>query len=324
MWPSWLDWLSDMEHISPHDTENFTIWHLLLITSIISSIIILINIIRSLSKELGGKAGKMDTSAVLYLLNPVMYYTVLQKIHEFQHDVSRTLLNIHYGKISLEDPSFREKVRELLFVCGDIAQTLIGRPVSVNIKLFSLKNDDNSSSLFKGKLSEAKLKTFVRAPSKAEYEDCMRNGESRRNIEEFEIVLGADNKPELLKKRYPDKSDAARVNTAYNQVLGPRDHFWVNNNLVEAEKESHFWSNSLDWRKYYKSMAVFIIAQNIPQGEPVGKTHRAMGILIFDSPATGRFSRRLAAIVLGYLAHRLHSVFRQAAKIPSDSIETKE
>jgi len=109
---------------------------------------------------------------------------------------------------------------------------------------------------------------------------------------------------QILKNiKYEDSK--IKVNSAYNEILLNSSKSWICNNLEEAEKHGFYFSSSNNWKSYYKSLAIFPIANRYS----TNLESKFKGLLIIDSIESKCFQLNLIEQLGGYLAHRINYIF---------------
>lgn len=249
--------------------------------------------------------------------------SIISGFYEFQLIHNQILLRAKNSEKSLEIDYIRPLLKQIQTSVG----LATGADISVSIKIFVQDGFHQSN----GNLKDQHLFTMVREPS---IKECERVSVSdflheRSNEEEFCIfrerfkpqstssgdkvaLAGEELKTWIHQTIIPkakqfekDKHDWSynRVNSAYCYVMGNHRPYYISNDLKKEEEQGYFYSNSENWDKYYRSMAVFRIAHYDLQK----KSNTAPnGLLIVDSYSTHVFESGFMRHLIGYYAHRLH------------------
>ena len=278
---------------------------------------------------------RIALEAALTRFYPLKFHGVLQGIHFFQHEFEKwvkILSKYPDQKKEIIDEDFLAGINDLLIKAKSILNAYLMDDVAVHIKLFVGSKDWTRTT----DLKNAVLKTYYRIPPK-------RKARGRSNDEIFKAsaTIPQDwssyfdklGKTEHLRLENQLNSDEEeRINTAYDYVLQPYEHFYICNDLALAQKQGAFYSNSLHYEEFYNSLAVFLIYPHLGDGQHIGEQHKKdkpfpVGLLIIDSLSTGLFDKSLRDVG-GYLAHRFYEyfeqVFRSQKQQPTANVDGNE
>jgi len=256
-------------------------------------------------------------------------FHMILKIHSFHHvftDVVDEIKDLGQGKPELLNTYGKKHLQKLLIEIQDAIQSGIGEYVSINVKLFTHTNGDDIKS--KSQITSTELITFERRPSFLEIEKSRHNELERRKDEEiFKICqnfyschkklsdwitelketytkkfsINPENKDDL-------KNNLFRLNSAFNYVLGSNSHYFISNDIEKDTENGYFFSNSNNYDKYYKSLAVFLINKPTNSGSDI-VLNQPFGMLIIDCNKKHVFEELFISQLVGYYAHRLHEYF---------------
>lgn len=211
------------------------------------------------------------------------FINFLTYLHEgFEHTIIEIEQEIKNKQISTNKEKLRLLIGDLLYKIKEIFLhcTL---DVSVHIKLIHKMDNDNNIY----------LKAFCRVPS--EYET---NQKLKIRTQEESFILNYEQ--EINEIKILAEKDEIKVNSAYNQAF--MNNYWICNNLISAETNDCFYSNSKDYKNYYNSLAVFSIYN---KDEKIFLDD-IKGLLIIDSIESGCFDSDFMKQLGGYFTHRIN------------------
>lgn len=263
----------------------------------------------------GKVCGRPRLLFFLMISNPVQWWKVMKKIHDFQHDYELGVAG-SIGLTSVQDVKLVDATSRLLQHVQQAIEAITGAEVAVHIKLFFTK--DGTSSDRPRSHSEAVLRTYFRVPTRKEELQAKHDDKRLRRNQPFQIILEPGGKGAVLHASRAAGSaigdKGLKNNSAYNYCFSAGQHYWVNNDLRRAYNEKKFFSDSDRWEEFYNSLAVIVINKHdrmqtglFDRSEPC-----PVGLLILDSPASGAFDRYIVPRVAGYFAHRFHQFFLHA------------
>ena len=246
------------------------------------------------------------------------------KIHHFQHlieNIKEEILNTPLEKRN--ESHLGALLYKLLHNIQTIVKIQTGHSFSFNVKIFEFEKNNEAGVDY---LKHALLRTVSRMPSQHESSKTDPAFRARSNREKFiikELRYNKDitNDNELKKfvtilngkkTEYEESGVELKINSAYLQVFGKGRHFFMSNNLDKSEEMELFLSTSVDYKKYYKSLAVFLISPTIDSNVCIetnnSQTFKPSGMLIVDSESKNIFRREQIKDLIGYFAHRLHEI----------------
>ena len=255
----------------------------------------------------GGLAGPISLSTFMHRLNLCIYYQVLSRVHIFEHDFEKAVRCKQSDPArykNIDEREVREFAITLLSTIKEVIRYITGADVAVHIKVF--RNTGGRSGVIP--IEKALLATYERVPSDTEAKRSSASGtRRRRNSEQFKILRGDSGRSEALSSH--KKNTKTKFNSAYNYVFRDKLHFWIQNDLRNAEKRKIYASSSENWKGYYNSLCVFILSPRVLAGDAV-QDDKVIGVLIVDSKKTGAFEYEMMKQVLGYFSHRMYAFLR--------------
>jgi len=230
-------------------------------------------------------SSKITWEEKLYLVSFLLHQKIEHKILRLEY------LNDNIQDELVYEETIYSVLKEILFDIKNIFDALVG-DVAVHIKIEERILDINGTKSF--------LKTLFREPSRYEKRLASRDDGEK---EKFEIINHLNIK---ILKNIKNKDSQIKVNSAYNEILLNSSKSWICNNLEEAEKQGFYFSSSNNWKSYYKSLAIFPIANRY---KSTNLQSKFKGLLIIDSIESKCFQLNLIEQLGGYLAHRINYIF---------------
>lgn len=280
---------------------------------IVLVVILLLFLFYTLQIVRGGSAGPLSVRQLLRLYTPNRLIKVVYFFHQFQHTLCECDDNLRalakHNAVSIDNYNTRVLFRSVLSAAREFCCLALAADVSVHIKIF--ERDNPNPGVTMERLANTSLATYERVDSVHETKRReLGSIRGRTRSERFKVFVGEEGTVQNLLERFPAtvSSEDNRVNSAYCYALGNRKHFWIQNDLLKAQKNGLFYSTSKDWDTYYRGLAVFLVAPPVPPGE--GLSVIPFGLFIIDSHQAGSFDYYLTRSIGGYIAHRLHFLFR--------------
>ena len=237
-------------------------------------------------------------------LNPFLSSHLVKDYHDLYHLIEdkRNFISKNRNLDPLSKIG-RTFTSEILQRFNYILKTATSVDFSINIKLF-VRND----ALDEGFVSfdKAILKTYERFECGSE-KTQIQNGLRKRTSTENYVVQHweADEKDQLYEMIKGYRGNYVR-NLAYDYSLGPLEHYWLSNNLENDEKKCRFCSTSRDYKNYYSSLGVFLIAPPLVAGEHIINKDKVLGLIVFDSKESNVFHKIFTRHILGYFSHLIY------------------
>jgi V8-like Glu-specific endopeptidase len=259
------------------------------------------NINDNLKEKIGFGANCLKTSLITksrLLLScmksgkPKLFYqlhrAVEHKLIKLEYDLEK-----NYQRYSKQEKRIR--VQELLVNFKKVFDIVAG-DVAIHIK--QIEKVENN---------QAYCKAISRVPSIREKDFDVKRGS---DIEEFVISKKFKNSDLKREQDYFDSKNNTtekklKVNSAYNHVLHVRSNYWICNDLETATKQNKYYSSSQNYTSYYKSLAIFVIADKDIEDNLI-PLNNIKGLLIIDSLDKGAFDKPFIKEVGGYLTHKLN------------------
>ncbi|GEM_PF-5105737 len=258
------------------------------------------------------KRGNVNFLIAIRRFSPIILFKVILEIHECQHLLEESRLEINELKNTKDEYLINKKKRStialLLLKFKNIIDIITGSDVSVHIKLFEKISKEQLDESTTKAIDKLHLRTFERIPSKQEKKSRENSIlECRSNNKLFVTYKWSDDfitKYSTKEEKEKLNKEDLYINSAYSQVLGKNSHTWISNNLKKDKERGKYFSNNPDETKYYNSLGVFLIGPVIRDGEECTKP--AAGLLIFDSQKKNIFDIPFIRQVVGYISHRIY------------------
>jgi len=235
--------------------------------------------------------------------NPLVVIKILKGIHEFQH-VYIDNMRMYKGNENKDGISeFANLIEEIRKIFA-----YIDNDISINFKVFLNTNKNTKDSTTKS-VEKTSLVTFVRARSERESQQVRQ----RENREEYKVQPYVT--AEELHNENGKGCKIKKCNSAFNEVIGPNQHYYISNNLLRDEKNKKYFNSGDNWKDYYTSIAIFLVAPK--QVDGYGTVGNPYALLIADSPKKYVFIHKSLVIALmGYFSHRMYSFMRNTIAKP--------
>ena len=238
--------------------------------------------------------------------NPIISCKIFKEIHNLQHLIQEHI-SLVTEKLAHEnqplDIDKRRLASDFLLQCQKIVQLLVGSSLTVHFKLIenpnqSKKQDDNEIS------EKFVFHTYERIVGSQEFKERKENKIWCRSKDKlFVLKKWQDNLIYSIAENKETIPDNLYFNSAYCYVLGKNSHYWFSNNIPHDTKKGKYLNTNLDANKFYKSLAVFLIAPPTIDGSAVN-SEIPMGLFIVDCKKTNVFDVPICEEVFGYLSHR--------------------
>lgn len=229
--------------------------------------------------------------------NPWVLIKILKGLHEFQH-VYIDNMRMYKGNEN------KDGINEIGNLIEEIRKIFayIDNDISINFKVFLNTNKNTKGSTTKS-VENTSLVTFVRARSERESQQVRQ----RKNKEEYKVQPYVT--AEELHNENGKGCKIKKCNSAFNEVIGPNQHYYISNNLLRDEKNKKYFNSGENWKDYYTSIAIFLVAPR--QVDACGTVGNPYALLIADSPKKYVFIHKSLVIALmGYFSHRMYSFMR--------------
>ena len=235
--------------------------------------------------------------------NPLVVIKILKGIHEFQHAYIDNM-RMYKGNDEKDGiDEFGKLIEEIRKIFA-----YIDNDISINFKVFLNTNKNTKDSTTKS-VEKTSLVTFVRARSERESQQVRQ----RENREEYKVQPYVT--AEELHNENGKGCKIKKCNSAFNEVIGPNQHYYISNNLLRDEKNKKYFNSGDNWKDYYTSIAIFLVAPK--QVDGYGTVGNPYALLIADSPKKYVFIHKSLVIALmGYFSHRMYSFMRNTIAKP--------
>lgn len=169
-------------------------------------------------------------------------------------------------KIEMNIDQYANDIADLLGNMGQVMDIACGRSFSVHIKTW---------------FSHSCIRALFRTPSALEKE-AYKNGLRARTDDECFYIDNLYNSHQI--RKFAKENYGTHVNSMYNEVINKNQVFLIKQNLPEETKKANFYSNSIDYKKYYSHIGIFNLRDpKHSSGVTKRGSQISLGLLIFDA-----------------------------------------